>query len=129
MPLYEYQCENCGERFEVIEKFSAAPLTTHAKCGGPVHRLVSAPALQFKGSGWYITDYAKGKSGGESDNGGAAKPDSATTKTGSEGSGGTSADSSAGSSTKSGSDTKTKAGSESKTGSDTKTTKPGTDSK
>ncbi len=62
MPLYEYQCENCGEVFELIEKFSAEPLTTHEKCGGKVHRLISAPALQFKGSGWYVTDYAKGGS-------------------------------------------------------------------
>ena len=60
MPLYEYQCENCGDVFELIEKFSAEPLTTHEKCGGKVHRLISAPALQFKGSGWYVTDYAKG---------------------------------------------------------------------
>jgi putative FmdB family regulatory protein len=64
MPLYEYQCEKCGELFEVMQKFADEPLTTHAKCGGPVHRLLSAPALQFKGSGWYITDYAKG--GGKS---------------------------------------------------------------
>ena len=62
MPLYEYQCENCGDVFELIEKFSAEPLTTHEKCGGKVHRLISAPALQFKGSGWYVTDYAKGGS-------------------------------------------------------------------
>lgn len=60
MPLYEYQCENCGERFEVMQKFSDEPLATHAKCGGKVDRLLSAPALQFKGSGWYINDYAKG---------------------------------------------------------------------
>ncbi|HXE12829.1 MAG TPA: FmdB family zinc ribbon protein [Bryobacteraceae bacterium] len=59
MPLYEYQCEQCGDIFEVMQKFADAPLTTHAKCGGSVHRLLSAPALQFKGSGWYITDYAK----------------------------------------------------------------------
>ena len=59
MPLYEYQCENCGERFETMQKFADAPLTEHEKCGGPVQRLISAPALQFKGSGWYITDYAK----------------------------------------------------------------------
>ncbi len=60
MPIYEYKCEGCGETFELIQKFSDEPLTTHEKCGGPVHRLLSAPALQFKGSGWYITDYAKG---------------------------------------------------------------------
>jgi len=46
-----------------MQKFSEPPLTTHEKCGGPVHRLISAPALQFKGSGWYITDYAKNSSG------------------------------------------------------------------
>lgn len=60
MPLYEYQCENCGDVFELIQKFSDTPLTEHAKCGGKVHRLISAPALQFKGSGWYVNDYAKG---------------------------------------------------------------------
>jgi putative FmdB family regulatory protein len=79
MPLYEYACEQCGERFEVMQKFADQPLTTHEKCGGPVHRLISAPALQFKGSGWYITDYAKGSgsaSGEKSaDNGTAAKTD------------------------------------------------------
>jgi putative FmdB family regulatory protein len=65
MPLYEYQCLNCGEEFEVMQKFSDPPLTQHEKCGGEVHRLLSAPALQFKGSGWYITDYAKGSSSGK----------------------------------------------------------------
>jgi putative FmdB family regulatory protein len=60
VPLYEYKCEGCGETFEVIQKFSDEPLTVHEKCGGPVHRLLSAPAFQFKGSGWYVTDYAKG---------------------------------------------------------------------
>ena len=68
MPLYEYQCEACGERFEVIQKFSDPPPDACDKCGkGPVHRQMSSPAIQFKGSGWYITDYAqKGKTGGES---------------------------------------------------------------
>lgn len=60
MPIYEYKCEGCGETFEVIQKFADDPLTMHEKCGGPVHRLLSAPAFQFKGSGWYATDYAKG---------------------------------------------------------------------
>lgn len=59
MPIYEYQCENCGEVFELRQRFADEPLTTHDKCGGHVHRLLSAPALQFKGSGWYITDYAR----------------------------------------------------------------------
>jgi putative FmdB family regulatory protein len=67
MPLYEYQCEACGERFEVIQKFSDPPPDACEKCGnGPVHRQLSSPAIQFKGSGWYITDYAqKGKTGGD----------------------------------------------------------------
>ena len=60
MPLYEYECDACGRRFEVIQKFSDAPVEVCRECGkGPVHRLLSSPAIQFKGSGWYITDYAK----------------------------------------------------------------------
>ncbi|MCC6163291.1 MAG: zinc ribbon domain-containing protein [Acidobacteria bacterium] len=59
MPLYEYECDACGHRFEVIQKFSDDPLTTCPKCGGSVRKLLSSPAIQFKGSGWYITDYAK----------------------------------------------------------------------
>jgi len=60
MPLYEYECDACGQRFEKIRKFSDPPLEVCAKCGkGPVHKLLSSPAIQFKGSGWYITDYAK----------------------------------------------------------------------
>lgn len=62
MPLYEYKCDGCGETFEVIQKFSDEELKVHEKCGGPVHRLLSAPAFQFKGSGWYVTDYAKSSS-------------------------------------------------------------------
>jgi putative FmdB family regulatory protein len=77
MPLYEYRCEGCGEVFEVMQKFSDQPLTTHEKCGGSVHRLLSAPALQFKGSGWYITDYAKG-SGSKAN--GSSKKDDASSK-------------------------------------------------
>ena len=63
MPLYEYQCDRDG-RFEVIRKFSDPPLKKCPTCGGPIQRLPSAPAIQFKGTGWYVTDYAK-KSGGE----------------------------------------------------------------
>lgn len=59
MPLYEYQCRKCGKRFEKIQKFSDPPLEIHEKCGGAVHRLLSSPAIQFKGSGWYVTDYAR----------------------------------------------------------------------
>ena len=59
MPLYEYQCEQCDHRFEVIQKFSDPPVETCPKCGGAVRKLMSSPAIQFKGSGWYITDYAR----------------------------------------------------------------------
>ena len=63
MPLYEYECDACHHRFEVIQKFSDAPLTECPKCGGHLQKLLSSPAIQFKGSGWYITDYARaGKS-------------------------------------------------------------------
>ena len=67
MPLFEYQCDACGKRFEVIQKFSDPTPDACAKCGkGPVHRLQSSPAIQFKGTGWYVTDYAqKGKTGGD----------------------------------------------------------------
>ena len=58
MPLYEYRCHRCGEVFEVLQKFSDEPLAVHQDCGGEVERLISPPALQFKGSGWYVTDYA-----------------------------------------------------------------------
>ncbi len=63
MPLYEYQCKKCNHVFERIQKFSDPPLTTCPKCEGEVEQLISPPAIQFKGSGWYVTDYAH-KSGG-----------------------------------------------------------------
>ena len=70
MPLYEYQCESCQNRFEKIQKsYTDPPLETCPKCGkGPVRKLISSPAIQFKGTGWYITDYAKKPSsdGGQS---------------------------------------------------------------
>jgi putative FmdB family regulatory protein len=59
MPLYEYECESCQHRFEKIQKFSDPPIEVCPKCGGKVRKLLSSPAIQFKGSGWYITDYAK----------------------------------------------------------------------
>jgi len=59
MPLYEYQCTKCGHRFEKIQKFSDKMIRKCPNCGGPVEQLLSAPAVQFKGSGWYVTDYAK----------------------------------------------------------------------
>jgi len=65
MPLYEYECDACGHRFKVIQKFSDPPIETCPSCGGKVHKLQSAPAFQFKGTGWYVTDYAKTGSGAE----------------------------------------------------------------
>ncbi len=78
MPLYEYQCDACGRRFEKIQKFSDAPLEVCVLCGkGPVHKLMSSPAIQFKGSGWYITDYAKKGSTGASESGGGTSDNGA----------------------------------------------------
>lgn len=57
MPLYEYQCKKCKHRFEKIQKFSDRPVKKCPECGGPVEKLLHAPAVQFKGSGWYVTDY------------------------------------------------------------------------
>jgi putative FmdB family regulatory protein len=74
MPLYDYKCGKCGQVFEVRQSFSDPLLTTHEGCGGPLERLVSAPALQFKGSGWYVTDYAR--SGGAGTKGAGSKQDS-----------------------------------------------------
>jgi putative FmdB family regulatory protein len=71
MPLYEYECETCGERFERIQKFSDPLVKTCPTCDGPVRKLLSSPAIQFKGSGWYITDYKK--SGGDTKGSGAEK--------------------------------------------------------
>jgi putative FmdB family regulatory protein len=65
VPLYEYECDNNGHRFEVIQKFSDPPIQACPTCGGPVHKLISSPAFQFKGSGWYVTDYARKDSGGK----------------------------------------------------------------
>jgi putative FmdB family regulatory protein len=68
MPLYEYQCDACGFRFEVIQRFSDPPVEHCQSCGGPVRKLLSSPAIQFKGSGWYVTDYArKGAKGAGAD--------------------------------------------------------------
>ena len=65
MPLYEYKCRRCGESFEVLQKVTDPPLKKCLKCGGDVGKLLSAPAIQFKGTGWYITDYARGKDGAD----------------------------------------------------------------
>lgn len=58
--MYEYHCLKCGKNFDVLQRFSDAPLTTHEECGGAVERVLSAPAFQLKGSGWYASDYGKG---------------------------------------------------------------------
>jgi len=78
MPLYEYLCHRCGKTFEIIQKFADDPLASHPGCGGAVERLISPPALQFKGSGWYVNDYGNGgksSTRSEPENGSAAKPD------------------------------------------------------
>ncbi|MCX8159523.1 MAG: zinc ribbon domain-containing protein [Candidatus Saccharicenans sp.] len=71
MPLYEYRCQQCHKQFEVLQKINARPLDKCPECGGSLCRLVSSPAIQFKGSGWYITDYAHKNSpaGGNGQNG------------------------------------------------------------
>ena len=81
MPTYEYKCADCGSVFEVRQKFSDEPLTVHENCGGPVHRLLSAPAFQLKGSGWYATDYAKGNSNGRSPGSSSSSADDAKKET------------------------------------------------
>lgn len=77
MPLYEYQCDACGRRFELIRKFSDPPIEKCPHCGGTVCKLFASPAIQFKGSGFYITDYAK------KDQATAAQPDESKSETGS----------------------------------------------
>lgn len=90
MPIYEYRCKKCGKVFERIRKFSDPPLETHEKCGGRLERLLSSPAIQFKGSGFYITDYARkaapaesSGTGSSSDSGSKADSGSKTSEGGS----------------------------------------------
>jgi putative FmdB family regulatory protein len=77
MPIYEYQCLKCGKRTEWLQRMSDAPLAACPECGGEVKKLISSPAVQFKGSGWYVSDYGKGSGGprkeGKSEGGGAAE--------------------------------------------------------
>jgi putative FmdB family regulatory protein len=75
MPLYEYECDACGHRFEIIQKFSDPPIEKCPKCGGAVHKLISSPAFQFKGTGWYVTDYARKDQKDHSGGSGSAKSD------------------------------------------------------
>ena len=74
MPLYEYECDLCRHRFEVIQKFSDQAIDVCPSCGHTVHKLFSSPAIQFKGAGWYVNDYAKKGSGVSSDPGDCAPP-------------------------------------------------------
>jgi putative FmdB family regulatory protein len=78
MPLYEYQCLKCSTRSEVLQKFSDPPPTVCSECGGELKKLISSPAIQFKGSGFYITDYART---GSSGNGSKSEPAAAPAKT------------------------------------------------
>jgi putative FmdB family regulatory protein len=82
MPLYEYECTACGHRFERIQKYSDAPIDACPVCGGAVRKLISSPAFQFKGSGWYVTDYARkdGAKGGSDTASGDTKDKPATTE-------------------------------------------------
>jgi putative FmdB family regulatory protein len=66
MPLYEYECKKCHHRFERIQTFAARHTRKCPECGGPIEQMISAPAVQFKGSGWYVTDYPKKSSGAAS---------------------------------------------------------------
>ncbi len=79
MPIYEYECRKCGHRFERIQKVSDRRVRTCPECKGRVERLLSAPAIQFKGTGWYVTDYAnkgrKGNGEGSKSEGGSPKGD------------------------------------------------------
>ena len=87
MPIYEYRCDDCEQVFEAIQRISDEPLDACRRCGGAAHRIVSSPAIQFLGSGWYVTDYAR-KTGDKAANGkngsgakaGPGKPDSGKPK-------------------------------------------------
>ncbi len=109
MPLYEYQCDACAHRFEVIQKYSDPLVDVCPKCAGVVRKLVSSPAFQFKGSGWYITDYARKGSGGganaSGDGSGASKAEGQSSDGAKSGGDSTSGESKSGES-KSGGETK-----------------------
>ena len=66
MPIYEYECRQCGKRSELLQRMDDPPMAACPECGGEVRKMISAPAVQFKGSGWYVTDYAGKKGGGGS---------------------------------------------------------------
>jgi putative FmdB family regulatory protein len=86
MPIYEYECLQCGKRTELLQRLDEAPLAACPQCGGEVRKLLSAPAVQFKGSGWYVTDYAgkKGTSSSKSEEKPESKPESKSESSSSE---------------------------------------------
>jgi len=79
MPIYEYECETCGATVEALQKFSDAPLTTCEHCSGKLHKIISQSTFHLKGTGWYVTDYANGKSSGSSPQKAKAKTDTPET--------------------------------------------------
>jgi putative FmdB family regulatory protein len=81
MPNYEYLCKNCGHRFEQIRKFSDKQLRKCPECGGVIEQVISAPAVQFKGSGWYVTDYPKKGAGSGASSSSSSEGDSGTKET------------------------------------------------
>src|SRR6266446_9203972 len=81
MPNYEYLCKNCGHRFEQIRKFSDKQLRKCPECGGVIEQVISAPAVQFKGSGWYVTDYAQKGAGSAGSSSSSSEGDSGTKET------------------------------------------------
>jgi putative FmdB family regulatory protein len=84
VPLYEYKCRKCGHRFEKIESMDASTTKKCPKCGAVAERMLAAPAIQFKGSGWYVTDYAgksAAKTGGESSDGGSKSDEKSSSNT------------------------------------------------
>ena len=81
MPNYEYLCKKCGHRFEQIRKFSDKQLRKCPECGGVIEQVISAPAVQFKGSGWYVTDYAKKGAGSAASSASSSEGDSGTKET------------------------------------------------
>jgi putative FmdB family regulatory protein len=89
MPLYEYICESCGRTIEAFQNFSEAPLTLCGRCGGKLKRLISPPAVRFKGSGWYVSDYKRSGATKESSDGGKAEGESPKESSSKEASGGT----------------------------------------
>jgi putative FmdB family regulatory protein len=84
MPLYEYECDSCGHRFEVIQRYSDPLIDKCPRCGSTVHKLISSPAIQFKGSGFYITDYPKNESGAPKSSGGKDKEGSSSAESSSD---------------------------------------------